>query len=453
MIRSISSFSGIVSNITGYTFSEIFDMKNPKFFVQLDGSIRNIPNALGVIDSTVSSKDHILYKLYSNYVSGKTSTVFFSYRFSRKGVQEDYWNPNMDNAQLDDYRTKFPFGEFERYFLNMWNAGGLKVFTEENFLETNIIGADSYLLNHDTIAEVLNERKKSLDVIIDLQEKKRHDDPSIDVSIKRLSEKSSSLEQRLQKVDSLYSLKDNYGRPLICTAKSLCAVGDIFKTDFSIHVGLDFADPFAKKLRARSIIFCVAKGLPNSRDNIFSTSMDAMTPRYIYFLLALHATTEEDKSTDKIKDFLEELDSEYDGLDTVCSERYGSWDMVQWCEERGILFEPVHPNYDRQREAFNEFYNVVEQGRFKTPQIVVSGTKENNILREEMMMFDHDSHTKWFGSPEKMEAKGVQDDSIFAAIWCLFGGRFTTSDKFRMRNAAARDFGTFVQTEKHIAKY
>jgi len=33
LIRSISSFSGIVSNITGYTFSEIFDMKNPRFFV------------------------------------------------------------------------------------------------------------------------------------------------------------------------------------------------------------------------------------------------------------------------------------------------------------------------------------------------------------------------------------------------------------------------------------
>ncbi len=49
IIRSISSFTGIVSNITGYTFSEMFDMKNPKFYVQLDGSIRNIPNAVGII--------------------------------------------------------------------------------------------------------------------------------------------------------------------------------------------------------------------------------------------------------------------------------------------------------------------------------------------------------------------------------------------------------------------
>ena len=58
------SFTGIVSNITGFTFSEMFDMKNPKFFTQLYGSIRNVVNALGVIDSTVSEKDHILYKQY-----------------------------------------------------------------------------------------------------------------------------------------------------------------------------------------------------------------------------------------------------------------------------------------------------------------------------------------------------------------------------------------------------
>ena len=31
IIRSISSFTGILSNITGYTFSEMFDMMNPKF--------------------------------------------------------------------------------------------------------------------------------------------------------------------------------------------------------------------------------------------------------------------------------------------------------------------------------------------------------------------------------------------------------------------------------------
>jgi hypothetical protein len=453
MIRSISSFSGIVSNITGYTFSEIFDMKNPKFFVQLDGSIRNIPNALGVIDSTVSAKDHILYRLYTNYISNKTSTVFFSYRYSRKGIQEDYWNPNMDNAQLDDYRTKFPFGEFERYFLNMWNAGGLKVFNEEMFFETNVIGADGYFLNHETIQQILDDRKKSVDVLMDLQEKKR-DNFDSSRSIEAISSKIKVYESRLQLVDSIYELKDSYSRPKICTAKTLCAIGDMFKTDFSIHVGLDLSDPFAKKHRARSIVTCVAKGLANSRDNIFSSSMDAMSPRYIYFLLALDSSEMyADKSLERIKDFLEELDMEYDGLDTLCSERYGAWDMSQWCEERNVTFEPVHPNYDRQKEAFNELYLVIDQGRFKSPKIIVPGTKDNNILKEELLMFDHDSQLKWFGSPEKADSHGVQDDSVFSLMWCIYGGRFTTSDQFRMRNSEARNFGTFMQTEKLIGRY
>ena len=130
IIRPISSFSGIVSNITGYTFSEIFDMKNPKFFTQLDGSIRNIPNALGVIDSTVSTKDHILYNLFSSFAEQKTKTLYFSYRCSNKGVADDFWNPNMNQQDLDDYKVKFLPADFDRYFRNIWGKGGENAFTE-----------------------------------------------------------------------------------------------------------------------------------------------------------------------------------------------------------------------------------------------------------------------------------------------------------------------------------
>jgi len=165
IIRSISSFSGIVSNITGYTFSEIFDMRNPKFFVQLDGSIRNIPNALGVIDSTVSVKNHILYKLFSGYRSGRLKTVFFSYRFSRNGAQADYWNPNMSDDQLMDYRTKFPLGEFERYFLNQWSAGRVQVFSDEVVEETYYIGCNKTMFAHEVIARKLAKKKEHLENI------------------------------------------------------------------------------------------------------------------------------------------------------------------------------------------------------------------------------------------------------------------------------------------------
>ena len=169
IFRSISSFSGIVSNITGYTFSEIFDMKKPKFFTQLDGSIRNIPNALGIIDSTVSEKTHILYQLFINYTQGKTTTVFFSYRYSKEGLPEDYWNPNMDKAQLDDYRAKFPFGDYERYFLNLWSAGTQRVFTEEMVEMTKYLGIDGQLLNSADMIKELEKKNHLIEVMTDIK--------------------------------------------------------------------------------------------------------------------------------------------------------------------------------------------------------------------------------------------------------------------------------------------
>ena len=115
-IRSISNFSGIVSNITGYAFSEIFEMKKPEFFQQIDGSIRNMPNALGVMDSTVSPKDHILFKLYEAWQNGEDETIFFSYRFSKLGLSTDFWHPQQTQQQLNSYKTKFVPGRLRAVF-------------------------------------------------------------------------------------------------------------------------------------------------------------------------------------------------------------------------------------------------------------------------------------------------------------------------------------------------
>jgi hypothetical protein len=156
-IRSISSFSGIVSNITGYTFSEIFDLKNPKFFYQLDGSIRNIPNALGVIDSTVSSKDHILFRLYKLWVSGKDSTLFFSHRSSPNADYRDFWHPAMTQKQLNSYQAKFPVSEFNQYFRNIWSAGSHRLIAPELIMASRFIGFSSTLGMHGTIVKTLRE--------------------------------------------------------------------------------------------------------------------------------------------------------------------------------------------------------------------------------------------------------------------------------------------------------
>ncbi len=446
MIRSISSFSGIVSNITGYTFSEIFDMKNPKFFVQLDGSIRTIPNALGVIDSTVSAKDHILYKLYSNFISGKSKTVFVSYRYSRRGSVEDYWNPNMDDDQLRDYETKFPPAEYERYFLNKWNSGNVKVFSKEMVEEIGLIGSDGYILNHETTAQILEERIKVVETIEDLDRNKVADNQKIRPI---LANKYNFLTGRLQKIDEIYTLKDIYGTISKVTNEKLNELGDKFNTDWSISVGLDMADPYSIRGKARSVVFAIAKGLPGSRNNPYAS--DNLSPKYIYFVLTLALATK--NSIDHIKDLLEDVDMEYGGIDTLCSERYGVWDMAQWAEEKGIKFEPVFPTYDRQREAFKEFYNAIKEGRFKAPDIPVAGSKSKNILIEELENFDHDHENKWFGSSEKMEVRGIQDDSVFAGIWAMYGGRLLTVSDFRHRALTDQSFGVYQENKNLIASY
>jgi hypothetical protein len=126
--QPISTYSGIVSNITGYTFSEMFDMKDPKFFVQLDGSVRNIINALGTIDSTVSTKDHVLYRLYKGTIKQEDKLTYFSYRCAPNADPDEYWHPLMTKDQLDSYRRKFPPADFDRYFRNVWELESGKLF-------------------------------------------------------------------------------------------------------------------------------------------------------------------------------------------------------------------------------------------------------------------------------------------------------------------------------------
>ena len=68
-------------------------MKDPVFKTQIDGSIRNIVNAFGLIDSTVAAKDQIRYHLFEAYKKGEDKTLFFDYRLSKTGIHSDYWNP------------------------------------------------------------------------------------------------------------------------------------------------------------------------------------------------------------------------------------------------------------------------------------------------------------------------------------------------------------------------
>lgn len=445
IIRSISSFSGIVSNITGYTFSEIFDMKNPKFFVQLDGSIRNMPNALGAIDSTVSDKSHVLYRLYNTWREDKDPTLYFSYRFSKKGSYKDYYHPFMSKNQLESYKSKFPPAEFARYFKNTWEAGSTQVFTNDIIEAMLYIGLDGVYTLGEEVRTVIANRHKIEET---LEEKVQR----MDKDTFRVEHQIEKSLRRLTSIETIYQMKDSYNRPIITPVSALEELTRIFETDWSILVGVDRSDPMKvnKGLGARTMISVIAKGLPFSKDNVEMFSKEGASHKYIYFLLHIaHAST---SSLEEIKEVLKEVSEEYDGIDALCSERWGMWDLVGWCEEQNIYFDAVTGTYTVQRAMFTEFYNACRSCRFKAPRCYVEGSKSGDIFREEMGLFDHNIDKKWYGSPEKSENYGVQDDCMYATGYAIYAGREIGVLDFRERKGL-HHFGEMYQNKALVGRY
>ena len=438
MIRSISSFSGIVSNITGYTFSEIFDMKNPKFFTQLDGSIRNIPNALGVIDSTVSAKDHILYRLYDTYRKGLDPSLYFSHRDSPKGSHKDFTNPEMTQAQLNSYRAKFPSREFSMYFKNTWDAGSKKMFTEDLYLAMRYIGFRNSLGEQVKVRATIEAHLKARE-----ENKIPHGEEFRDETFDRMK-------TDLLPITDIYELKTSFNQPRDITMDELEKLGNVYNTDFALLVGADRADPMKIDITsgARSIVTLIAKGLPGSRNNPeIYLQKDTTVLKYIYFLIGIKHVQHNDITT--IKQVVEKWDEAYDGVSTLCTERWGMWDIGEWAEDLEIEFFPLTASYPVQRDGFSEMYGLINEGRLKSPPTVIRGSKGDDILEEEMLLFDHDPIRKFYGSPEKREKLGIQDDTMFAINWSIYGGRFMGVDDFRQRNVIT-SLGEYHQDDKTL---
>lgn len=450
-IRSISSFSGIVSNITGYTFSEMFDMNNPKFFTQLDGSTRNVPNALGTIDSTVSTKDHVLYKMYEASIQKKIPDLFFSYRCSPAGDYKDFYHPQMTQAQLDSYKEKFPGAEFDRYFKNLWDAGAVRFFSDADVEMIHYWGVN-HTVNvpsqlRDAMQAISGKKAYLASVKKEIEENPNRSGPKgiYEGALKSLSESY----EHLYPVENTFKLVDRFGEPTCATSKELAVMSEMFHTDWSIHVGLDRADPMSVETATRTILTLTAKGLPGSH-NGFRAMMMGDEPPYIYITIGFQAFKKHD--LDDIKRVLREWNACVDGIDTFCSERWGAWDLEKFCQEEGISCELISPTYEKQRASFNELYNLVKQGRYKCPPTHFMGSREEDVIEEEMRIFYHDPGKKWFGSPEKNARKGVQDDCMYSIGWGIYGGRNVTFEQFRPRGRRMVGIG-YIPGKGMLGKY
>lgn len=420
-ITPISAWTGVYSNISAFTFSEMFRMKNPAYFTELYGSIRVVPNALGLIDSTVSSKNHQLYKLYETFVEKKDPLVYFSYWCSQTGKQEDYIHPRMTNRELDSYRATFVLGGFERFFLNLWDSGAERAFSQEQVQAINYLGLNKSLGNHKALMEVIRKRND----FVDFREKLLDNGKLQDFDFTDQS-RLDRFNEALWPVDSVYKLSRG-----ISILSDLEKLSELFDSQWAILVGVDRADPMKKKTGARTIVSCLAKGLPGSRSRPYQDT-NAEAPEYLYLVMGLFNI--EDHSIKGIKDAIQVCHENFDGIDTLGTERYGMVDMVEWCNDLNIKTEVYHPTYNIQRSIFTEVYLSIDKGKFKSPYTEVPGMKEEDILQEEFKTFDHDEAGKWFGSPEKSQRKGVQDDSVYSIGAAMYGGRMLTVTDFRERS-------------------
>lgn len=260
----------------------------------------------------------------------------------------------------------------------------------------------------------------------------------------------SSMVSDLKPISDIYELKTSFNQPRSITMDELNKLGDIYNTDFALCVGVDRADPMKQDIThgARSMMTLIAKGLPGSRNNpAVLLQEDTTVLKYMYFLVSLNHIEHNDITT--IKEIVEGWVADYDGVQSLCTERWGMWDIGEWCEDLEIQFFPLTASYPVQRDGFSEMYAILNEGRFKSPEIVTRGSKLDNIFEEELLLFDHDPVRKFYGSPEKREKLGVQDDTMFSINWGIYGGRFISVHDFIPRNVIT-SLGEYHEEKKSL---
>lgn len=438
-IRSVSAFTGIFSNITAYVFSEIFDMTNPKFFYQLDSSRRNIPNAQGYIDSTVSDKAHVLYNLYeaSPLRNNTDPGILFIYRNSQAALEEDYLHPCMTQKQLESFRTKFIPSEFARYFKNKWDLEDTALFSAPVIRSMRYIGHLGQLGQNQKVIQTCAS-------VIEYED-------AMDDKAGFIDNNSVIKNIMIDLMPVPYKLVE-YGQPRWASIDEIAKLSDIYDTEWAVGIGLDRADPLKDDitLGARTIMSVMIKGLPGSRSHPNMHIDLEGKVRYMYFIV--HIAHIESNELADIQYEIDKILSEYGIVKTLCAERWALQELPTYCVQNDISLELLSPTYEKQRAAFNEMYTMVKTGYLKVPNISVPTHNADNILEEELQAFRHSASKKWYGSEEKRKERGVQDDSVFAVGWNLYGMRHLNPDDFGL-DQSSMFMGSFIQEKALTGNY
>lgn len=439
-VSILSTKSGLASNAKVITQSEAFEMNDGgKFFAKWYGSLRNTPNALGLMDTTVAPDGHwVKENVYKAYLDNPDGLIYFSYRGNKGAKIENYWNPNSREKELASFRRALGEMEFKRFFENLWEGMDEGIISAEDREVMGYIGLDGVIpADNVRTREIIKRHAQLADQEESMGAKFNQvtnvgyfEAPSL-----IHAEKS----RRLMPVESIFNLGwDDTTRieatmaagqsvlhtPVRADMKSLDELGRLLNTDFAILVGVDMADPekMTERTMARTVVSWTAKGLVGSK-SVARHQRGMGGADYFYVLLGLALLPE--SMPHHIVDVLKGLQKNYGSIEMVGSETYGMSSVRAWCEDPKVNI-PVKlhsASLIYQLVGQDEMVRALWDGRFKAPRIPISGSRYGDILREELEFLDmvDAGGSRKYLSREKFKKGGVQDD-VFKSIGAALGG-------------------------------
>ena len=419
-ILPISGHTGLLSNINVAVFNEAFRMRDETFYGELITSIRNVPNAQIYIDTTVAPKGHFVHRLYEQAISNlPPPSLYFQY-------YGDHWyHPEMQGEPGEEQRSRFKteltLNDYNRLIRNLWEAATTNWFTKNQIQETTIMGlTDKLQMGENIIHQEINRRLAHIETL----KIQRND-------LVKEGQNTGAITTAINDYLNTFILVDTLYRLPVVSAAALDKLCRHYNAVVWLMAGIDRAGEYPlvgtpKGLRARTAISLIAK-------------LFCLDGRILYFALDISVlgTTEEKTIRKQIEEKLLFYHQEFDGLDGVIVEAWQAEDLKNWCKDRqlGEVYS-VHPGPVNLNKAFSYIHRITEQGIFKCP--LVPFYRDNNgdvypiaeekfnldfidedLFREELYAFSDEG--KKFGSCEKKIQGGIQDDTIFATTWALYG--------------------------------
>jgi hypothetical protein len=428
-IQSIATKQGSLSNATCIVFSEIHKLQDQSFIVELEGSIRLVPNAMSIIESTVSRIGTYYHRQYEVSLTDKDPLLYFQYYCDKN------YNPNMTQEELDHYRLAFFPEEFEMYFINRWGDAGSGLFSMTQIKEMGYIGLDGRV-NVDS--EAIKPLVKEL-----IEVEARYGQLEGQTDTRELETKLNALRQRLYPVDKLYNLP--------ATRVDIEKLISIFGEDYAIGIGLDRAEQLVARAD-RSAMGTIGKWYINADE-------------WIAFLLDLYLP--KDSSLGLFTDRILRNTEEFGFISQIEVEKSQGLDLVNWCNDNNYPATLSVASYEHQYEIFLEFWKRLKLGLFKAPTVplwvddkgvVHSETPpfgKKDILRWEMDHFIHEVKSTggkagYFGSEFKRKTGRTKpgeakDDTIYGIGHGVFAANIGELSALMMGKSEFS--GAYINTE------